>query len=73
MNGGGCKLLEDFGKRLRAERLNQGKTQREVAAACGISESNYQRYERGSNLPNLPALEKICAALNVSASHLLNF
>lgn len=62
-----------FGDRLKAVRKARGLTQKQLAVKAGIGQCMVSFYERGENLPGIPALEWICKSLNVSASDLLGF
>ena len=54
--------------RLRKER---GWTQQTVADLVGISANQIKKYEKGTSVPNLPALGKIALAFGVSADELV--
>ena len=41
-----------FQKRVRELRKEQGETQIQTAAALGLADRHYQRFELGSNLPS---------------------
>ncbi len=50
---------------LRAVRLAQGRSIREVATASGIDIGSLSRIERGLREPRTSTLRKICAALDL--------
>jgi len=54
-----------IGKRMRSIRRGADIRQSEIAAALGISESQVQRYERGTNSISVPKLFKVAAELKV--------
>lgn len=58
-------------ERLRALRKERGETQSQVAAAVGIAERHYQRFEGGVNLPNLENAWKLADHFGVSIDYLV--
>lgn len=58
-------------ERLRALRKEKGETQVQVAAAVGIAEQHYQRFEGGVNLPNLENAWKLADHFGVSIDYLV--
>lgn len=60
-----------FNSRLREIRKQQGKTQRMLANATGISERNYQTYENGKYKPSYQNLVLIAEYLEVSLDYLV--
>ncbi len=46
-------------------------TQKEIANAIGISESNITNWKNGQNLPSVEVLYKLCVLLDESADYLL--
>lgn len=60
-----------FKERVRELRKEQGETQVQVAAAIGIAEQHYQRFERGTNLPNLENAWKLADHFGVSIDYLV--
>jgi len=60
-----------FKERVRALRKEKGETQVQVAAAVGITEQHYQRFERGANLPNLENAWKLADHFEVSIDYLV--
>lgn len=59
--------------RMRDLREDRDKTQQEVAAYLGTSQTMYARYERGANELPLRHLMALCRYYNVSADYLLGF
>lgn len=60
-----------FKERIRELRKEKGETQVQVAAAIGIAEQHYQRFERGANLPNLENAWKLADHFGVSIDYLV--
>lgn len=60
-----------FKERVRDLRKEKGETQVQVAAAIGIAEQHYQRFERGANLPNLENAWKLADHFGVSIDYLV--
>nr|WP_326186442.1 helix-turn-helix transcriptional regulator [uncultured Oscillibacter sp.] len=58
-------------ERLRALRKEKGETQVQVAAAVGIVEQHYQKFESGINLPNLENAWKLADHFGVSIDYLV--
>jgi len=64
-------LKEIVGKRLKERRLEMKMTQRQVAAALGIAQPVYQRFEKGVFECSYAQLVAICKLFDVSADYLL--
>ena len=62
-------MLKD---RLREARKKAGKTQQEVAAAIGITESTYCGYETGKRQPDALKIRAIASFLDTSGDFLLD-
>ena len=60
-----------FCERLKAIRLENGKTQKDMYEALKISANGYASYEQGRTEPSIETLIKICKILDVSADYLL--
>ena len=60
-----------FKDRIRALRQERGEKQAQVAAAIGVAESHYQRFERGANLPNLENAWKLADHFGASMDYLV--
>ena len=58
-------------ERLRMLRKETGETQAQVAAAIGIADRHYQRFEGGVNLPNLENAWKLADHFGVSVDYLI--
>ncbi|WP_195927478.1 helix-turn-helix domain-containing protein [Lactococcus lactis] len=56
--------------RLKTVRLEQGYTQKEIADKLGVSQPNYQQWERGVRNPKDTTLSKIADILGVSLDYL---
>ena len=55
----------ELGRRLRAVRIQQGRSLRDVGDAAGVSESFISQVERGLTSPSVITLRRIANALNV--------
>lgn len=58
-------------KRIRDLREDHDKTQKEIAAILGTSQTMYARYERGANELPIRHLVKLCKYYGVSADYIL--
>jgi transcriptional regulator with XRE-family HTH domain len=65
-------LHKDFGERMRALRIEAGRSQEEFAALVNIDRATYGKLERGEINPSLITLARIAVALDTSLSGLLN-
>lgn len=63
--------MADLGSNLRAARRRAELSQKQLAAAVGVSQAMISQLERGEKRPSLDLFEKIAAELGVSASYLL--
>lgn len=61
-----------IGQRIKQARKNAGLTQRELAEKSGTATGTIQQYELGKRQPRTEQLQRIAAALNVSAGFLLD-
>lgn len=61
----------EYTENLKALRIDHDESQAEVAAAIGIPQTQYSRYEIGVNELPLRYLVKLCQHYNVSADYLL--
>jgi transcriptional regulator with XRE-family HTH domain len=66
------KLQRLLGDAARAARLRLGLTQAEMAAKVDLGSSVYGRVERGTMMPSVPTLRRMCVALGISADVLLS-
>jgi transcriptional regulator with XRE-family HTH domain len=60
-----------YTKRLRDLREDHDKTQQEIAAVLGTSQTMYARYERGANELPIRHLLTLCSYYGVSSDYLL--
>ena len=56
---------------IRPIRTGKNLTQKQVAKACGVSESVYSRYENGERNPSLRVIKAISNVLDCSIDELL--
>ena len=61
----------DYTERLRALRTDSDMSQAAIAAAIGIDQKQYSRYETGTNELPLRYLMKLCQVYGVSAEYIL--
>ncbi len=66
-------ILEQFGKRVREERLKQNLSQEELATKAGVHRTYIGMIERAEKNITLLNIEKISNALGVNISKLLDF
>jgi transcriptional regulator with XRE-family HTH domain len=66
-------ILQQFGTKVRAERLKQGLSQEELAAKAGVHRTYIGMIERAEKNITLRNIEKISRALNISISNLFDF
>lgn len=57
--------------KIRKLRLAAGKTQREIAAAVGVTERTYVRWEHGQNHPDALSLVRLAGYFGVEPRELL--
>ena len=55
---------------LAAARVNVGKTQKELATECGVSESTVVNWEAGKSFPNAGIWDRLEAALGISLNYI---
>lgn len=58
--------------RLRRFREARNMAQKELAALIGVSSARYSNWEQGLHRPDVELLAKLCEALNVSPSEMLD-
>ncbi len=63
---------DDFPMKLKILRLEQGKTQEEIAQMLGISRGCLANYETGKRQPDQEMLKKLAELLGVSVDFLIN-
>lgn len=66
------QALKTFGKHLRALRLERGWTQERLAEAADLHENYISRLETGEQEPGLFVLLRLCRALGVTSTALLD-
>ncbi len=62
----------EIGKRICKYRKMKNISQKELANMLGITNSRVSNWEQGVNRPDVETLAKVCKALDVSPSELLN-
>lgn len=65
-------MAYEIGDRIKLYRENRKFSQKEFAEKIGVSNSRVSNWEQGINRPDVDLLKKICEALNVSPSELLD-
>ncbi len=65
------ELKESVGEKLRERRQQLHLTQREVAAALGVAQPVYQRFEKGIYECSYTQLAQLCKLFDISANYLL--
>ena len=63
--------MEEFNRRLKAQRSRAGKTQAQIAAVLSVSTKHYANMETGERSVSLQYLIKLCRFYNVSADYFL--
>ena len=63
----------DYRQRIRDLREDADKTQSQMAAYLGTSQTMYARYERGANEMPIRFLIELCKYYQVSADYILGF
>lgn len=58
-------------RRLKKLRMQTGLSQKEFAQSARLAYAQYNRYERGDNVPNAEILSRLAEALSVSVGYLL--
>ena len=61
----------EYMERIKAEREDHDESQRDIAKALSMSQSQYQKYESGQNALPIRYLIEICHHYKVSADYLL--
>jgi len=64
-------LKQIISERLRAERLKTGLSQEKLAWKVGLSSRYYQAIESGVKQPSMAALFRLCKALGISYTDIL--
>lgn len=63
-------MLRIFGERLKELRIEQGKTQAQVAEDLGISSVAYLHYEKNQREPSFDLLVNMAKYFNISLDYL---
>lgn len=63
--------MVDFGKRLKALRIESGLTQQQVADRIWVNKASISSYELSTRLPSYEVLIKLSKLFNVSTDYLL--
>ena len=66
-----ARVLRDFGRKVRQERLKQGLSQEELAELAGLHRTYIGMIERAERNITLVNIDRIARALNISAGALL--
>ncbi len=66
------EMRYSIGNRIRKYRENIGISQKELARRIGVTNSRVSNWEQGVNRPDADILVKLCVALSVSPSELLD-
>lgn len=61
-----------LGEKIRNAREDLDMTQREVAEAIPMNQSNYSKIERNVQEPNISQLRRICELLRIDPAYLLD-
>ena len=69
---GGSRYGVSFGAALRRAREAKGLSQERLAAAAELTQAYLSRVERGENSPTVEVVFRLCEALTVSPSELLD-
>jgi transcriptional regulator with XRE-family HTH domain len=62
----GCMKLRDIGKAVKELRIAKEMTQQELIEKADLSRSQLYYIEAGKRTPQLPTLQSICTALEIS-------
>ena len=68
--GGTNMSLEGFGSRLKAVRQDRGYTQKQLAAALGVTEQAVSKWERKGSYPDILMLDGLSRVLDCSLDFL---
>lgn len=64
------KLMENFSRNIKIERLSHKMTQKQVADSLKIKTQSYQAYEKNVSMPTLENLLKLAILFDVSLNDL---
>jgi len=60
------EISMDVGLRVKQLRKLNNMTTKELSSLCGVSQSTISKLENGNRIPDIPIIEKICNALNMT-------
>ena len=63
--------MEELKITMRAARYNSGKTQKELAAAVGVSDYTIRHWEQGITAPDIEQFKKFCDAVGIDPGHII--
>ena len=66
-----ARLAQRLGKKIAERRKHLAWTQDQLAERVGCDSETISRFERGSNLPSLPTLDRLATTLQVEVGELL--
>ena len=64
-------MLNKFAERIKEVRIENNKTQNDLAEMCNVQQSCVSKWERGITLPDAKMIVVMCRELHVSADYLL--
>lgn len=64
--------MENFGRKLRELRIQEGLTQKELAEKIGSVQSAVHYWELDKQEPSISNLKRICEVFEISADYLLD-
>ena len=67
-----ARLAKRLGSRIAERRKQLEWTQDQLAERVGVDAETISRFERGTNLPSLPTLDRLSTALRVEVGDLLS-
>ena len=62
----------EYGEKIKKEREEWGYTQKDMASAIPMNQSNYSKIERDLQEPSIEQLKKICIILKLDCNYLLD-
>lgn len=67
-----ARLAKRLGRKIAERRKHLEWTQDQLAERVGVDAETISRFERGTNLPSLPTLDRLATALQVEVGELLS-
>lgn len=64
--------IKDFGKKLKAARIERGLSQRSLGLSIGLSDKTISSYESSRSYPSLDILKKISEILRKSVDYFIS-